>query len=86
MQRQATHLGEGHDEPNLVPALVELGAHAQAGGGAGVPDQGYHGLEGAQRTPTGIVRLIRLDPKNLQSRTIRLQIDATRPGRRLGFV
>ena len=34
----------------------------------------------------GIVRLIRLDPKNLQSRTIRLQVDATRPGRRLGFV
>ena len=36
--------------------------------------------------PEGIVRLIRLDPKNLQSRTIRLQVDATRPGRRLGFV
>ena len=35
---------------------------------------------------TGIVRLIRLDPKNLQSRTIRLQVDATRPGRRLGLV
>ena len=34
----------------------------------------------------GIVRLIRLDPKNLQSRTIRLQVDATRPGRRLGLV
>ena len=34
----------------------------------------------------GIVRLISLDPKNLQSRTIRLQVDATRPGRRLGFV
>ena len=33
----------------------------------------------------GIVRLIRLDPKNLQSRTIRLQVDATRPGRRLGL-
>ena len=30
--------------------------------------------------PHGIVRLIRLDPKNLQSRTIRLQVDATRPG------
>ena len=30
--------------------------------------------------------LIRLDPKNLQSRTIRLQVDATRPGRRLGLV
>ena len=34
----------------------------------------------------GIVRLIRLDPKNLPSRTIRLQVDATRPGRRLGLV
>ena len=34
----------------------------------------------------GIFRLIRLDPKNLQSRTIRLQVDATRPGRRLGLV
>ena len=34
----------------------------------------------------GIVRLTRLDPKNLQSRTIRLQVDATRPGRRLGLV
>ena len=34
----------------------------------------------------GIVRLIRLDPKNLQSRTIRLPVDATRPGRRLGLV
>ena len=42
------------------------------------PDAGY-----ALR---GIVRLIRLDPKNLQSRTIRLQVDATRPGRRLGLV
>ena len=38
------------------------------------------------RTIKGIVRLIRLDPKNLQSRTIRLQVDATRPGRRLGLV
>ena len=34
----------------------------------------------------GIVRLIRLDLKNLQSRPIRLQVDATRPGRRLGLV
>ena len=34
----------------------------------------------------GIVRLMRLDPKNLQSRTIRLQVNATRPGRRLGLV
>ena len=32
----------------------------------------------------GIVRLMRLDPKHLQSRTIRLHVDATRPGRRLG--
>ena len=40
----------------------------------------------ALRTRKGIVRLIRLDPKNLQSRTIRLQVDATRPGRRLGLV
>ena len=39
-----------------------------------------------RRCPAGIVRLIRLDPKNLQSRTIRLQVDATRPGRRLGLV
>ena len=38
------------------------------------------------RRQPGIVRLIRLDPKNLQSRTIRLQVDATRPGRRLGLV
>ena len=36
--------------------------------------------------PRGIVRLIRLDPKNLQSRTIRLPVDASRPGRRLGLV
>ena len=42
--------------------------------------------EGAPRTVEGIVRLIRLDPKNLQSRTLRLQVDATRPGRRLGRV
>ena len=42
----------------------------------------FHG-EGHRK---GIVRLIRLDPKNLQSRTIRLQVDATRPGRRLGLV
>ena len=41
---------------------------------------------GRPRIPRGIVRLIRLDPKNLQSRTIRLQVDATRPGRRLGLV
>ena len=34
----------------------------------------------------GIVRLIRLDLKNLQSRPIRLRVDATRPGRRLGLV
>ena len=40
----------------------------------------------AVRRADGIVRLIRLDPKNLQSRTIRLQVDATRPGRRLGLV
>ena len=39
-----------------------------------------------QKPIRGIVRLIRLDPKNLQSRTIRLQVDATRPGRRLGLV
>ena len=38
------------------------------------------------RTSEGIVRLIRLDPKHLPSRTIRLQGDATRPGRRLGRV
>ena len=43
-------------------------------------------VRGPTRSPTGIVRLIRLDPKNLQSRTIRLQVDATRPGRRLGLV
>ena len=41
---------------------------------------------GRLRFTVGIVRLIRLDPKNLQSRTIRLQVDATRPGRRLGLV
>ena len=34
----------------------------------------------------GIVRLISLDPKHLQSRTIRLHVDATRPERRLGLV
>ncbi len=34
----------------------------------------------------GIVRLMRLDPKHLHSRTSRLQGDATRPGRRLGRV
>ena len=38
------------------------------------------------RRQAGIVSLIRLDPKNLQSRTIRRQVDATRPGRRLGLV
>ena len=43
---------------------------------------GYEDLNDA----VGIVSLIRLDPKNLQSRTIRLQVDATRPGRRLGLV
>ena len=43
-------------------------------------------VHGAPRHLRGIVRLIRLDPKNLQSRTIRLQVDATRPGRRLGLV
>ena len=43
-------------------------------------------LAGPGGSPMGIVRLIRLDPKNLQSRTIRLQVDATRPGRRLGLV
>ena len=48
VQGQATHLDEGHDEPNLVPALVELGAHAQAGGGARVADQSHHGLEGGR--------------------------------------
>ena len=62
--------------------------------------QGQSGLDGEIRVPplptppaasagrlsSGIVRLIRLDPKNLQSRTIRLQVDATRPGRRLGLV
>ena len=42
------------------------------------------GRRGGQRR--GIVRLISLDPKNLQSRTIRLQVDATRPERRLGLV
>ena len=52
---------------------------------------GHHVVEvnrGDRRTrrAAGIVRLIRLDPKNLQSRTIRLQVDATRPGRRLGLV
>ena len=41
---------------------------------------------GSPSPPVGIVRLIRLDPKNLQSRTIRLQVDATRPGRRRGLV
>ena len=45
-----------------------------------------HRKPGRQRKYSGIVRLIRLDPKNLQSRTIRLQVDATRPGRRLGLV
>ena len=34
----------------------------------------------------GIVRLTRSDLKNLQSRTFRLQVDATRPGRWLGLV
>ena len=34
----------------------------------------------------GIVRLTGSDPKNLQLRALRLQVDATRPGRRLGFV
>ena len=48
-------------------------------------DETYVRVAGAW-TYLGIVRLIRLDPKNLQSRTIRLQVDATRPGRRLGLV
>ena len=34
----------------------------------------------------GIVRLIGSDLKNLQLRTLKLQVDATRPGRRLGLV
>ena len=62
VQGQATHLGEGHDEPSLVPALVELGAHAQAGGGARVADQSHHGLEGAQRTPTPGLRNVAEEP------------------------
>ena len=54
---------------------------------AGIPPPPYVAwMEQRDRNLTGIVRLIRLDPKNLQSRTIRLQVDATRPGRRLGLV
>ena len=54
---------------------------------AGIPPPPYGTwMEQRDRNLTGIVRLIRLDPKNLQSRTIRLQVDATRPGRRLGLV
>ena len=34
----------------------------------------------------GIVRLTGWDLKNLQSRTLKLEVDATRPGRRLGNV
>ena len=34
----------------------------------------------------GIVRLNRLDLKNLQLRTFRLQVDTTRPAQRLGLV
>ena len=50
-----------------------------------IAESPFHG-EGHRKIWAGIVRLIRLDPKNLQSRTIRLQVDATRPGRRRGFV
>ena len=46
----------------------------------------HRGGPDGENPHAGIVRLIRLDPKNLQSRTIRLQVDATRPGRRLGLV
>ena len=54
---------------------------------AGFLDGAHEALRvGVQVRRAGIVRLIRLDPKHLPSRTIRLQGDATRPGRRLGRV
>ena len=39
-----------------------------------------------EEVASGIVRLTGSDLKNLQLRALRLQVDATRPGRRLGFV
>ena len=56
--------------------------------GCHLPAQGHTRPRGvaSRSPPAGIVRLISLDPKNLQSRTIRLQVDATRPERRLGLV
>ena len=51
-----------------------------------IPDDVVDAVHALLNALEGIVRLIRLDPKNLQSRTIRLQVDATRPGRRLGLV
>ena len=70
-------------------AAVSCGMSSPVGGrwfreGGGMPPISL--APPSARSLCGIVRLIRLDPKNLQSRTIRLQVDATRPGRRLGLV
>ena len=52
-----------------------------------VKDMVLH-IEGINQSESlqGIVRLTRSDLKNLQSRTFRLQVDTTRPGRWLGLV
>ena len=72
--RVQRHGRRGILEPHLHTLAALIAAH---------PDRT---LAERKDALAGIVSLIRLDPKNLQSRTIRLQVDATRPGRRLGLV
>ena len=59
---EAAHFGQGHDEAGLVAALVESRAHAETGGGAGMADQRDEGLEGAERTPTPVLRDVTEQP------------------------
>ena len=63
----------------LAPAIVTEDELVEVDGKLGAADA----MVGANQ---GIVRLIRLDPKHLHSRTSRRHVDATRPGRRLGRV
>ena len=56
MQREALHFGAWNDDARGVAAFVELGFDSQAGGGPGVPDQGHHGFERAQRAPAPVLR------------------------------
>ena len=57
---EAAHFGQGHDEAGLVAA--ESRAHAETGGGAGMADQRDEGLEGAERTPTPVLRDVTEQP------------------------